>query len=201
MNEDKVTLRATILASRANVSADTLAAAALAIHQHLVAAVRTAGAKLICAYVPFGAEPGSLTALDELLRSGVDVLLPVLRDDFDLDWGRYEGPASLVSAKRGLREPSGRRWGLEAISAVDMAIVPALAVDGAGRRLGRGGGSYDRVLARLVRDVPVAALLHNGELLPAVPYDAHDRPVTHTVTPAQGWQPVADRSGRPPKPQ
>lgn len=191
MNVDKVALRTTILASRACLSTVTLASAAVAIGQHVVAAVRDAGAVRVCAYVPLGAEPGSMSALEELLRSGIEVLLPVLLDDFDLDWARYEGPTSLIWARRGLQEPTGSRLGLDAISTVDLAIVPALAVDDAGHRLGRGGGSYDRALARFTGDVPVAALLHDGERLPEVPYDHHDRLVTHTVTPALGWQPIS----------
>lgn len=193
MNVDKVALRKAILADRAELSTAALAAAVAAIGEHVVTGVRTAGATRICAYVPLAEEPGSLAALDELRLGGVDVLLPVLRSDFDLDWARYEGPAALVPAARGLREPAGRRLGLDAIAAVDLALVPALAVDRAGHRLGRGGGSYDRALARAVRPMPVAALLHDGERLAAVPSEAHDCPVTHVVTPTEGWQPVSQR--------
>jgi len=194
MTVDKVALRAAILAGRADLSTVALAVAATAICHHVVEAVRSAGAARICAYLPVRTEPGSMPALDELRLGGVEVLLPVLRDDFDLDWARYEGPATLVAARRGLREPVGRRWGPGAISAVDLAIVPALAVDRTGNRLGRGGGSYDRALARLPHQVPVIALLHDGEVIAAVPHDDHDRPVTHTVTPAKGCQQIADHS-------
>jgi len=197
VNPDKVALRATILTRRASMSPVTLTVAAAAIHRHVVAGVRDAVTGRICAYVPIGAEPGSIAALDELRLGGVEVLLPVLRGDLDLDWARYEGSADLVRAERGLRHPAGPRWGVDAISSVDLAIVPALAVDAAGNRLGRGGGSYDRALARMHRRAPVVALLHDGERLAAVPQDPHDRPVTHTVTPAQGWQPVADCSAQP----
>lgn len=187
---DKTSLRAAILADRAGLSTTTLAVAAAAIGEHLVTGVRSAGATRICAYVPVGSEPGSMVALDELRLGGVEVLLPLLRSDLDLDWARYEGQDALVPAARGLRQPSGRGLGPGAISAVDLVVVPALAVDGAGHRLGRGGGSYDRALARVVRDLPVVALLHDGETRAAVPYDAHDRPVSHVVSPAGGWHPV-----------
>jgi len=160
-----------------------------------VAAVRGAGAVRVCAYVPFGAEPGSQILLDALTVGGVDVLLPVLRDDLDLDWAMYEGPWSLVAAARGPAEPAGTRLGVDAVASAGIVIVPALAVDAAGHRLGRGGGSYDRALVRVRPGVPVVALLHDGERVAAVPVDGHDRPVTHTVTPTGGWQPVGGSGG------
>lgn len=196
MTPDKAALRAAILARRADMSATVRASAAAAICQHVVTAVRSAGAGRICAYVPVGTEPGSIPALDELRVAGIEVLLPVLRGDLDLDWARYDEPAdALMSAGHGLRHPAGPRRGTAAISAVDLVVVPALAVDPAGNRLGRGGGSYDRALARVLPQVPVVALLYDGELLGAIPHEAHDRPVTHTVTPAQGCRPVG-----PPRP-
>ena len=65
-------------------------------------------------------------------------------------------------------------------------LVPAFAVDPTGNRLGRGGGSYDRALARLPARTPVAALLYADELLPEVPVESWDLPVTSVVTP-DGW--------------
>lgn len=200
MNPAKHALRSAILARRADLCTGTIAEAAADISRQVVSAVRRAGAARVCAYVPVGAEPGSTSALDELRLDGVEILLPVLRSDLDLDWGRYDGSAGLLSTSRGLLEPAGRRLGRSAICAADLVIVPALAVDDCGNRLGRGGGSYDRALARLRRPVPVAALLHDGERVPAVPYDAHDRPVTHTVTPALGWQPVTGGCAQQPSP-
>jgi 5-formyltetrahydrofolate cyclo-ligase len=64
--------------------------------------------------------------------------------------------------------------------------VPALAVDAAGRRLGRGGGSYDRALARVGPLVPLIALLYDGELVEHVPAEGHDIPVRATVSPRAG---------------
>jgi 5-formyltetrahydrofolate cyclo-ligase len=71
-----------------------------------------------------------------------------------------------------------------------LMLVPALAVDRTGMRLGRGGGSYDRTLARAGTALTVA-LLHDGELVDHVPAEAHDRPVRATVTPGAGFAPTA----------
>jgi len=64
--------------------------------------------------------------------------------------------------------------------------VPALAVDAAGRRLGRGGGSYDRALARVGPLIPLIALVYDDELIEHVPAEAHDIPVRATASPRAG---------------
>ena len=65
-------------------------------------------------------------------------------------------------------------------------LVPALAVDRAGNRLGRGGGSYDRALARVGPLIPLIALVYDGELLDHVPAERHDVPVRAAVSPLTG---------------
>jgi 5-formyltetrahydrofolate cyclo-ligase len=112
------------------------------------------------------------------------VLLPVLLPDGDLDWAVFAG--ALAAGPRGLLQPPGPRLGVDAVRNAALVVVPALAVDRSGMRLGRGGGSYDRVLARLAVDVVTVALLNDGELLDAVPAEAHDRPVRAVITPSGG---------------
>ena len=111
------------------------------------------------------------------------VLLPVLLPDGDLDWATHDG--TVRRSPRGLWEPTGRPLGTSAISQADLIIVPAVAVSRTGARLGRGGGSYDRALAR-APSAFVIALLHDGELLDEVPTEPHDRPVNAVITPADG---------------
>src|SRR5699024_4065060 len=120
-------------------------------------------------------------------NAGFCVLLPLLRADNDLDWAVYDG--TLVAARFGLREPDTPRLGVTAIGEADVAIVPALAVGRDGMRLGRGGGSYDRVMDRMTATATVA-LLYDGEWPQPVPSEPHDRPVTHTVTPSSCWSPA-----------
>ena len=115
------------------------------------------------------------------------MLLPVLLPDDDLDWGRYTGAGGLVPGRMRLLEPGGPRLGPAAVLEADAVLLPGLAVDGRGTRLGRGGGSYDRVLARLAAagaHPALVVLLHDGELLDRVPAEPHDRPVQAAVTPS-----------------
>ena len=65
-------------------------------------------------------------------------------------------------------------------------LVPALAVDGAGRRLGRGGGHYDRTLALLTSATRRIAVIFDDELIDNVPADVFDERVTAAVTPTRG---------------
>ncbi|MEV6298077.1 5-formyltetrahydrofolate cyclo-ligase [Actinoplanes sp. NPDC051861] len=97
-------------------------------------------------------------------------------------------PSGLAGGPRGLLEPTGRRLGVDAIREADLVLVPALAVGRDGIRMGRGGGSYDRVLARLPQPGPlVVALLHDGEDVDSVPAEPHDRPVHAVITPTRGF--------------
>lgn len=143
----------------------------------------------VTGYVPVGSEPGGgqlPAALAAALSPAGQLLLPVLRDDLDLDWAAYPGEDGLVAVGRGLREPIGPRLGTEAVTTAGLVVVPALAVDRTGNRLGRGGGSYDRALRRLGPQTLVVALLHDGELVEEVPGEPHDQPVHAVITPALG---------------
>ncbi|MEV4513469.1 5-formyltetrahydrofolate cyclo-ligase [Dactylosporangium sp. NPDC049525] len=135
--------------------------------------VRAAGARSVAAYVPLPAEPGGAGLVDALAAATPRLLLPVLLPSRDLDWAVYDG--TLAAGPLGLSEPTGPRLGVDAIRSIDLMLVPALAVALDGTRLGQGGGSYDRVLARVT--APTIAPLHPGELLPSLPAEPHDQRV------------------------
>lgn len=135
------------------------------------------------AYVAQPGEPPTAALCAGLSARGARILLPVLLPDDDLDWAEAPPEAELTPGRRGLAEPPGPRLGREAIGTAAVVFVPALAVDRDGFRLGRGGGSYDRALARVPPGALVVALLWDEELLPAVPVEPHDRPVHAVVTP------------------
>lgn len=183
---EKRALRRALLAARAHLPEDGVHRLAGALARHALELPELAGARNVAAYVSVGREPDTRALVDELRWRGVRVLLPVLLPDDDLDWAAYEGAEFLSPARRGLLEPTGPRLGPEAVTGADAVLLPGLAVDRRGMRLGRGGGSYDRVLARIEASGAAPALvvlLHSGEYLRRVPAEPHDRPVHAAVTP------------------
>ncbi len=176
---------------RHRLTPDDVREAGAALAERALRLPELAHARVVAAYVSVGSEPGTLALLDALRARGVRVLLPVLLPDNDLAWGTYAGPDSLVSVRHGgkmaLLEPAGERLAPEAVQQANAVLLPGLAVDARGMRLGRGGGSYDRVLARLERagaDPALVVLLYDAEVVERVPEEAHDRPVHAVVTPS-----------------
>jgi 5-formyltetrahydrofolate cyclo-ligase len=140
----------------------------------------------VCAYWPVDAEPGSRQLLDGLLRRGCRVLLPLVTPHGPLDWADYTGASSLQAGPLGLREPIGPPLGAAVIATAALVLVPALAVDWHGNRLGRGGGHYDRTLPLAGPGTPLVAVVRDDELLASVPVQPHDVPVTAVLTPRRG---------------
>ncbi|MFF1273928.1 5-formyltetrahydrofolate cyclo-ligase [Streptomyces marokkonensis] len=188
---DKRVLRRQILQVRNGLTADDVRERATALARQALALPELEHARTVAAYVSVGSEPGTLALLDTLRARGVRVLLPALLPDNDLDWGAYTGQGSLARVRHGGRmalfEPAGERLGPDAVTEADAVLLPGLAVDARGMRLGRGGGSYDRVLARLDRagaHPALVVLLYDREVVADVPGEPHDRPVHAVVTPS-----------------
>ncbi|MDQ3764066.1 MAG: 5-formyltetrahydrofolate cyclo-ligase [Actinomycetota bacterium] len=144
----------------------------------------------VCAYWPVGAEPGSPELLDALMGRGCRVLLPVVGQQGPLDWVEYTGARSLRVGPLGLLEPTGPRLGCAAIATAVLVLVPALAVDRHGIRLGRGGGHYDRTLPMATPGTPLVAIVRDDEVLASLPVQPHDVPVTAALTPRRGLLPL-----------
>ena len=136
----------------------------------------------VALYVSRGPEPQTGALIDWLLAAGHEVLLPILYADNDLGWGVAPGAADLVPGRLGLSEPPVD-LGSDAIATADLVICPALAVARDGVRLGRGGGSYDRALARVRPGTPIWAAVYDSEIVEALPADAHDHLVDAALTP------------------
>ena len=184
--ERKSLLRKDLLAARSGLTTAERKSAGVALRAALLDLPEVGMAGAVAAYLSVGTEPQTTGLVFALWKRGTYVLLPVLREDNDLDWASYEGPESLASGPHGLLQPTEPLRGVAAIASADFVIVPALAAGRDGHRLGRGGGCYDRALARVGPAVPTVALLYDSELLDQVPAGPHDQPVRAVAQPARG---------------
>ena len=188
MSATKTELRAQILLARRSLAPELRDAEAHALCSHLSAFI--SGGETVCAYVPVGSEPGSIELIDSLLRMDARVLLPVARHDaagipMPLQWGPYR-PGDLVEARFGLREPTGPWLPADAVAAAAVVLVPALAVDRTGVRLGRGAGFYDRSLVLADPAARLIAVVRDDEVIDKLPAEPHDVRMTHALTPRGG---------------
>lgn len=182
----KAAMRSRVLSARGQLGEGERAAAGRGIRDALLSQAELQMAGTVAVYYSVGNEPDTTKLVYGLWKRGTYVLLPVLRPDGDLDWASYEGPDSLVPGPKGLLEPGETRRGVDAVARADAVLVPALAVDRAGHRLGRGGGSFDRALARVGPLIPLIALLYDDELVDRVPTASHDVPVRAVARPSSG---------------
>jgi 5-formyltetrahydrofolate cyclo-ligase len=174
--EQKALLRSGFIGARSARATHELDAARVAIQSAVLARCAQARWRCVAAYEPLLTEPGSRELLAGLHGLGVSVMVPAMLADKDLDWRHWHPDPEWP------RPPLG----VDAIVLADAILVPALAVAADGTRLGRGGGSYDRALARAA-EVDVAALVFDEEFVAALPSDVWDRPVTAVVSPS-GWR-------------
>jgi 5-formyltetrahydrofolate cyclo-ligase len=185
MADAKRAMRRRIRDTRAEMDASMLVRAAHELRDVALGAPELRAARVVAAYVSVGSEPGTGPLVEALHDRGTEVLLPLVLPDLDLDWAPYTGAAGLVSAPRGLLEPVADPVGIEAVTSADAILVPGLAADRRGTRLGQGGGCYDRVLARVAGRVFSCVVLHDGELIDMpLPRDVHDVPVHAAATPS-----------------
>ncbi|MEZ0358421.1 5-formyltetrahydrofolate cyclo-ligase [Mycobacterium sp. SA01] len=184
----KAQQRAALLAARREVPDKVRAAEARALCAHLDEFVGRDDT--VCAYLPVGTEPGSPQLVDRLHELCARVLLPVTRTGADgvpvaLLWGVYV-PGELVAARYGLLEPAEPVLPSSALGDADVVLVPALAVDRRGVRLGRGGGFYDRSLPLCRPGATLVAVVRDSELVDELPSESHDIRMTHVLTPKHG---------------
>ena len=140
-----------------------------------------AGCHTVACYASLPDEPDTWPAIDAWHAGGARVLLPVLRRA--PDWAWYAGREALrPSPWRGIAEPDTPRLGATALAAAEAIVLSGLAGCESGARLGTGGGWYDRALAWASPTAVTILLLDEADLVPYVPTDPWDRPVTMILT-------------------
>jgi 5-formyltetrahydrofolate cyclo-ligase len=173
----KLALRSKLKAERASRQYNPDDASNLNVH--LAELCLANGASRIACYLPFGDEPDTELFIDWAMENQIEVLLPVSNSDGSLHWVKFDG--STEEGIFGFPEATGE---IQEPKNLDLAIIPALAVDEAGARLGKGKGFYDRALLGFAPLPPVIAVVFDQELLSSLPVESHDQPVDAVVTPS-----------------
>lgn len=151
-------------------------------------------ADTVALYVALPSEPDLSPVWDRALQSGKTIALPVvIGSGLPLEWRSWQPGQPLRRSSFGVPEP-GPKAAIIDPSAIDLAIVPALAVSLAGYRLGYGGGYYDRTLPLLTRATSVWLGLPD-QILGEVPVEPFDVPV-HALVTTRGAMPAR---GSPPE--
>ena len=183
LREAKRAMRERIVALRDALPVDTRAEASRAIVQRIAALESFVRAGCVILTLPYRSEWNARLLLDHALAAGKTVGAP--RVDTRARMLRalaIEDPARDIEAGyRGIPEP---RAGCReiALAEVDWVLVPGVAFDAAGRRLGYGGGYYDRLLPLLPATAPRVAGAFDAQIVDAVPAAAHDIGVDYVVT-------------------
>lgn len=158
-------------------------------------AADSAGKGVVAAYLSSPPEPGTEVLLPALVEAGYDVVVPVCEPRYQLSWVRWRPGVELARSPRApLWEPVGERFHFEALLPFRLVLVPGLAMDERGNRIGQGGGYYDRFLAQLVLeqpDVEQLGYLYDEEILPVGSVEATplDMPLPGAFTPSALYRP------------
>ena len=134
-------------------------------------------AKVVMAYYSLPDEVATHVLIDELVAEGKTVLLPKVLDDTTMELRRYTGPQDLCEGAYHIMEPVGRPFA--DLSQIDVALIPGIAFDAQGHRLGRGKGYYDRFLSLV--NTQTIGLCFDFQKVVEVPVDAHDVAVDKVV--------------------
>ena len=176
----KSALRLELSISRSNRSTSELGEIGEALGSHDWAQI-VHGTAVGC-YANTDEEPSTSVVRKKLNALGLDVYLPIIKDESGLEWGRDCAPYQVN--KFGIAEPTQSEITTAELSSI---IIPSLATDIFGNRLGKGAGFYDRALSMVPRfqaGGPLRiALVFDEEVLEHIPAEPHDQRVDLIVTP------------------
>jgi 5-formyltetrahydrofolate cyclo-ligase len=185
----KAALRAAVLARRDGLDATARQAWSATILAGVRALEACRRARVVLSYSSFGSEPATDAFNRAVLAHGQTLVLPrVDRGARALALHRVDDPAGqLRPGTWGIREPDPARAPAVAPAQVDFVLVPGVAFDPRGGRLGYGGGYYDRLLAAVPADTPLVAGAFEAQVVDEVPMAEGDRRVDRVITEARTY--------------
>ena len=181
---DKKELRKQIITERDQLTDDEIATKSAIIAEKLYSLPAFNQAEAIMYFVSFGSEVDTRPMVEETIRRGKTALAPKavpqsreLIPSRIIDW-----ESDLMPGYYNIPEPRAGALRPYAPEQIDLLIVPGVAFDLKGNRLGYGGGYYDRFFSLLKPGTPLVALVFDLQIVPAVPIDEWDRPVDCVIT-------------------
>ena len=153
-------------------------------------------ARRVLFYAADGGEVETLPLLERWIEGGRKVILPRVEGE-TMILVEVDGLKDLAPGYRGLLEPRSDRGRVVPWEEVEVALVPGLAFDLEGNRLGRGGGHYDRTLARIGSKVFKIGLAFDFQVVDRLPVEARDVPVDCVVTESRMIEAGGGRAGPP----
>jgi 5-formyltetrahydrofolate cyclo-ligase len=136
-------------------------------------------AKIAMFYISFGGEVDTREMIKEAKKLGKLIAVPVSGDKRTIRACIWDGRQRLEKGRYGILEPARKRFCQ--IKALDLVIVPGVAFDRRGNRLGRGKGYYDSFLSRLPKDTPSIGLAFDFQILPTLPTTPTDVSVRRVI--------------------
>lgn len=134
-------------------------------------------------YLDFKHEVKTNEIIEYCLGNGKKVYVPIcIPETHEISISRITGLDQLKSGHFGIREPFPEHIRLSDSSLVDLVLIPGVAFDASGNRIGFGAGYYDRFLKRLRPDAVKAALAYSFQVVEQVPADEYDIPADYIVT-------------------
>lgn len=183
----KSVLRLKVRAARRAVLPELRTAYAYAIAERVLGLPEIADASAVMVYGP-SPEEVDVSVLEFALRErGTRIAYPRVAGSRELTLHWVEEDTAMVDGTFGLHEPpaDAPRTTLSQLSAI---IVPGIAFDAAGNRLGLGGGYYDTLLAHVEHTPVTIGAAYDEQMVPQVPHHTHDRRVDIVVTPTQTYR-------------
>ena len=141
-------------------------------------------ARTVCCYVALSYEVQTWRLIEEMLSRGKRVVVPVVRPRTKrLQLSEVRDPMrELAKGSFGVWQPTPRALRPVPVRDLDLVLVPGLAFDRRGHRLGHGHGYFDRFLARMPKTTPTVGLAFRFQLLDRLPVASHDHAVQTILT-------------------
>jgi 5-formyltetrahydrofolate cyclo-ligase len=195
LSRAKRALRREILRRRDGIPEPERERAAAAIHRRVIAAVDAAGGEglVVMAFWSFGSEVPTGPILEALARRGDTTVLPAIAGG-ELEPRAYVAGEPLRGTSFGAMEPAA--GAVLAPEDLDVVLVPGVAFDRRGMRVGYGGGFYDRLLPRTRRNAARIGICFAAQLVDSVPAGPADVAVDAIVTEVETIVPAPKSSRR-----